>query len=171
MSLPRPPPVNSAFQAPAPKPPWRLQTSCSCATACATYGPQSTSAAPRSSASELISCGHSDTILSVCPLQLAALCLWASSCLRGRQVSLTCPLFYLMPAVTRHAGLAMALSSVSVVVSSLLLNLYTPPGAPAWHQNVLRQVQNALKSRWFLRGFRQVRLVQRPWPCKRGASD
>ena len=76
-----------------------------------------------------------------------------------------------MPPVTRHAGLAMALSSVSVVVSSLLLNLYTPPGAPAWHQNVLRQVQNALKSRRFLRGFRQVRLVQRPWPCKRGASD
>jgi hypothetical protein len=40
----------------------------------------------------------------------------------------------------------MALSSVSVVVSSLLLNLYTPPGAPAWHQNVTRRLALAMKS-------------------------
>ena len=50
----------------------------------------------------------------------------------------------------------MALSSVSVVVSSLLLNLYTPPGAPAWHQNVIRRVNLALKSRRLMR-FNRVR--------------
>lgn len=55
------------------------------------------------------------------------------------------------------SGLAMALSSVSVVVSSLLLNLYTPPGAPAWHQNVARRLAVALNFHRAMR-FNQVRL-------------
>jgi hypothetical protein len=57
----------------------------------------------------------------------------------------------------------MALSSVSVVVSSLLLNLYTPPGAPAWHQNVIRRVNLALKSRRLMR-FNRVRVCADVWP-------
>ena len=71
------------------------------------------------------------------------------------------------------SGLAMALSSVSVVVSSLLLNLYTPPppalcfcnnlnmytppGAPAWHQNAARRLAVALNFQRAMR-FNQVRL-------------
>jgi hypothetical protein len=58
----------------------------------------------------------------------------------------------------------MALSSVSVVVSSLLLNLYTPPGTAAWHQDALRRVQNALRSLMVTRGFHEVHLRERLRP-------
>lgn len=56
------------------------------------------------------------------------------------------------------SGLAMALSSVSVVVSSLLLNLYTPPGAPTWYQNMMRHVILAVKSQRSNLHFHEVRI-------------
>jgi hypothetical protein len=51
----------------------------------------------------------------------------------------------------------MALSSVSVVLSSLLLNLYTPPGALAWHEQLLRGVLTTRS--WLPRRFYRVRLL------------
>ena len=67
-------------------------------------------------------------------------------------------LFALTP---RGAGLAMALSSVSVVVSSLLLNLYTPPGTPTWRQNAMRRVLLALKPQRPMQ-FHEVRCAYSP---------